>query len=55
MSKEKVEEFEKITRPLIKWLAENHNPHCAIVVTNTNAELIEGKMSTGEILDYIKD
>ena len=52
---EKSKEFDKIVRPLIKWLAENHHPHCTIIVTNTNAELVEGKMSTGEILDYIKD
>jgi len=47
-------EFIEITKPVIKYLAENHHPHHTIIITNTNAELLEGKMATGEILDYIK-
>jgi hypothetical protein len=53
--KQKIKEFEEAARPLIKYLAENHNPHCTAIITDTNAELVEGKMATGEILDYIKD
>lgn len=45
-SKEKLaQEFELLARPLIKYLAENHHPHVAILIDNTHAELLEGQMS----------
>lgn len=47
--------FEELMRPVIKYLAENHHPHTSIIVTSTNAELVEGVRSTGKIMDYIKD
>lgn len=47
--------FEEAVRPLIKWLAENKNPHAKVIVTNIGAELVEGIRSTGEIMDYVKD
>lgn len=37
-------EFEELVRPLIKYLAENHNPHTSIIITNTSAEIVEGKL-----------
>jgi hypothetical protein len=49
------EEFERIARPLINYLCENHHPHTTIIVTCTNAELLEGKMTTGYIEDYLTD
>lgn len=51
----KAEEFEALARPLIKWLCENCHPHVSVIVTPTNAELLEGACSTGQILDYIRD
>ncbi len=47
--------FEEAARPLIKWLNENCHPHVSVIVTPTNAELLEGLISTGEIMDYVKD
>lgn len=47
--------FEDAARPLIKWLAENKNPHAKVIVTPTDAQLLDGIRSTGEILDYVKD
>jgi len=46
--------FEEIAKLMIKYLAENHNPHTSIIITSNGAELVEGKMciSTGE---FIKD
>jgi hypothetical protein len=38
-------EFENATKPLIKWLSENCNPHAQVVVDSTSAELFEGIMS----------
>lgn len=54
-NKQQQEEFEALTRPVIEWLNNNCNPHVSAIVTPTNAELLEGVCSTGEILDYLKD
>lgn len=45
-------EFEKLAKPLIKWLNDNGNPHMSIIITPTNAELLSGEMafSTNEFL-----
>ena len=37
--------FEEAAKPLIKWLAENIHPHHTVIVTSTNADLLEGSMS----------
>lgn len=54
MTKEKLADFEKMTRPLIQWLNENYHPHVTIIITPTNAELLEGQMNF-PTNDYIKD
>lgn len=54
-NKDKVKEFEQLARPMMQYLCENHHPHVTVVVTPTNAELLEGKMSTGQIMDYVRD
>lgn len=48
-------EFEFLSRLMIRFLCENHHPHTTIIISPTNAELLEGSRSTGEIQDYIKD
>ena len=48
-------EFETLARPLIKWLNDHCHPHHTIIITPTNAELLEGVCSTGEITDYLRD
>lgn len=55
MDKYKREEFEKLSRPLMKWLCDNVSPHHTINITPTNAELLQGCCSTGQVLDYVKD
>lgn len=52
---EKAESFKEAARPLIKWMAEHLHPHHTSIVTATGAELLEGEVSTGQMLDYIKD
>lgn len=52
--KEKTD-FEKAVEPLIKYLCDNYHPHVTVIVTPTGAELLEGKESTGEITEFIKD
>lgn len=48
-------EFEEASRPLLKFLCDNCHPHVSVIVTPTNAELLEGSCSTGPILDYVRD
>lgn len=55
VNKDKLKEFELLARPMIKYLCENHHPHVSVIITPTNAELLEGQMSTGQILEYIRD
>lgn len=50
-----VDDFCNSSKPLIKYLAENHHPHVKVIVTNNNAELLEGLTTTGEINEFIKD
>lgn len=55
MTPEQQKSFEEAARPLIKWLNENVHPHHTVIVTPTDAELLEGSCATGDILDYLKD
>lgn len=54
-NKDKVKEFEQLARPMMQYLCENYHPHVTVVISPTNAELLEGKMSTGQIIDYVVD
>jgi hypothetical protein len=47
--------FEELARPIIQYLCENFHPHVTVIITPTHAELLEGKMVTGKITDYICD
>jgi hypothetical protein len=50
-------EFEEIARVMMKHLAnpEKYHPHYRVVMDSTSAELLEGKESTGKVMDYITD
>jgi len=50
----KYKEFEALSKPLIKYLNDNHHPHATIIIDTTHAELVEGIMVT-ETDEYIKD
>jgi hypothetical protein len=53
--KKEIMEFEALARPLMEYLTDKHCPHSLIIITDTNAKIFDGVMSTGEILDYVKD
>lgn len=36
------DEFERIAREMMRWLAENQHPHTHVVITANTAELSEG-------------
>ena len=50
-------EFQEVARQLMQHLGngEKYHPHYTAIVTTTNAELMEGKQSTGYVEDYISD
>jgi len=53
-TKEQRAEFEKVTRPVIKWLNDNCHPHITVIIDVSSAELHEGvcRIYTE---DYVKD
>ena len=53
-SNKQLAEFERVTRPVIKYMAENHHPHTKLIVTATGAELVEGVMNF-PTTDYLVD
>jgi hypothetical protein len=55
MSEKQIMELVELSKELIKWLNENCGRHGAIIITPTNARLLEGQVSAGEVLDYVKD
>lgn len=54
---EKEAEFDEVARVVMKHLSnpEKYHPHHRVVIDSTNAELLEGKQSTGQVMDYISD
>lgn len=47
-------EFEELTKPLIKWLNENCHPHTTMLITPVNAELLEGVIGYATH-EFVKD
>ena len=44
-SKAKLDEFQALCDPLIKWLNDNHHPHMSILIDTESAQLLEGQMA----------
>lgn len=42
---EQNQEFLEACKPLMKYLSENYHPHTTVIVTATEAELMEGVQS----------
>jgi hypothetical protein len=49
--------FEEMSKVIEKYLAnpEKYHPHHRVIIDSANAELLDGKQSTGQTLDYIPD
>ena len=41
LSEEQIKEFNEASKPLIKYLSENHHPHVTVIVTSTTSEILE--------------
>jgi len=53
LNKEKIKEFEQASRPLIKWLNDNCDPHTYATIDSASAYLFEGVCRI-TVLDYVK-
>lgn len=54
MKEHEINSFEDAAKPLIKWLAENVNPHSTAVVDSTSAVLYSGEKSF-QTEEFLKD
>lgn len=52
---QKQAEFASLARPLMEFLCNEFHPHVTVIITPTSAELLEGVVSTGQVLDFMKD
>ena len=54
LTKEQVKSFEEASRPLIKWLNENCNPHTTVIVDSTSSEVLS---SSARVIceEFLKD
>lgn len=54
LTDEQRDEFERLVRPLVKWLNDNTHPHASVVITPTSAEVLEG-IAVVRTTEYVKD
>jgi len=54
LKKEQIKEFEQLSKPLVKWLNENGNPHSMIVIECDGARVYSGECGI-PIPEFIKD
>lgn len=48
----KITEFRKVCEPVVKWLQDNWHPHCSVIITHSNAKMVEDVF--GEVFE-VKD
>ncbi len=46
-NKELINEFEKLSKPLVDFLKSRCHPHCTIIIDSEHAELLEAKVGMG--------
>ncbi|MCH3962954.1 MAG: hypothetical protein LKE46_01650 [Clostridium sp.] len=39
-----IKSLEKICKPVVDYLKDNYNPHCAVVITDNQIRLVEDKI-----------
>lgn len=50
-----MQKLREAAEPLIKLLCSEYDPHHTVIVTSTNVELLEGRMSIPRIFYHVKD
>ena len=51
---EQIKQLEELSKPIMKFLAENFHPHVKVIVENNRAEILEGS-ATVATDEFIKD
>lgn len=54
LTKEQIDEFEQLAKPLIEWLNNNANPHALIVIDIDSASVFSGEAAI-TTTEFIKD
>jgi len=54
LTKEQINEFKEVSKPLVRFLNENCHPHVTVIVVPTGAEILEG-LAPVKIEEFIKD
>lgn len=54
LTEEQRKELLEVSKPLMKFLAENFHPHVKVIVDSTDAEFLEGSVRV-QTLEFIKD
>ena len=54
LTEEQIKQLEEAAKPLMKFLAENFNPHVKVVVDNNTAEITEG-LAVVKCDEFIQD
>lgn len=53
-TEEQKDEFEKLTKQVMKFLCDNFHPHVSVIVDPTHAEILEGQAAT-VTHEFVKD
>ena len=54
LTADKIKEMEEASKPLVKWLCNNCNPHVKVIVETDRVEFCEG-IAMVKIEEFIKD
>lgn len=42
---EKIEEIEKLTKPIVEYLKKNYNPHTSLIIDSNNIRVVSDEIS----------
>lgn len=54
LTEEQEKSFQEAILPILKWLNENCHPHVSVIVTPTDAELLEG-IAVARTTEFLND
>jgi len=54
MTKEQIEKFQELSKPLMKYLCDEFHPHVSVIITPTTAEISSGSHSF-QTSEFVKD
>ncbi|WP_158006220.1 hypothetical protein [Serratia sp. 14-2641] len=54
MEEYELDAFEAVVKPVMEYLAKNHNPHKTLIITSDSAQLVEA-LATHTTQEFIPD